>query len=79
MVADPEQVDEMDASEFHAEQLSAKEMILHKLGKRNNPNPDGTVGRRRDSNHDAASSSQGWQKYALLDRCTGKPVATVKP
>ena len=30
----------------------------------------------RNSNHEAASSSQGWQKDALLDGCTGKPVAT---
>ena len=35
--------------------------------------------RRRNSNHDAASSSQGLQKDALLDGCTFKPVATVKP
>ena len=31
---------------------------------------------KRNSNHDAASSSQAWQKDALLDVCTGKPVAT---
>ena len=31
---------------------------------------------KRNSNPDAASSSQGWQKDALLDVCTGKPVAT---
>ena len=30
----------------------------------------------RNSNHDAASSSQGWRKDALQDGCTGKPVAT---
>ena len=30
----------------------------------------------RDRNHDAASSSQGWQKDALADVSTGKPVAT---
>ena len=30
----------------------------------------------RNSNQDAASSSQRWQKDALLDGCTGKPVAT---
>ena len=30
----------------------------------------------RNSNHDAASSSQGWQKDALPDGGTGKPVAT---
>ena len=30
----------------------------------------------RNSNHDAASSSQGWQKDAPLDGGTGKPVAT---
>ena len=28
----------------------------------------------RDRNHDAASSSQGWQKDAFLDASTGKPV-----
>ena len=33
MVADLEQVDEMDASELHAEKLNAKEVILHKLVK----------------------------------------------
>ena len=32
----------------------------------------------RNSNPDAASSSQGWQKDALLDGRTGKPVATEK-
>ena len=32
----------------------------------------------RNSNHDAASIFQGWQKDALLDGCTGKPVATEK-
>ena len=31
MVADLEQVDEMDESEFHAEKLDAKDVILHKL------------------------------------------------
>ena len=30
----------------------------------------------KEHNHDAASSSQGWQKDALLDGCTGKLVAT---
>ena len=30
----------------------------------------------RDRNHDAASSSQGWQKDAFLDVSTGKLVAT---
>ena len=30
----------------------------------------------RDRNHDAASSSQGWQKDAFLDASTAKPVAT---
>ena len=36
--------------------------------------------RRRNSNHDAASSSsQGLQKDALLDGCTFKLVATMKP
>ena len=30
----------------------------------------------RDRNHDAASSSQGWQKDAVLDVSTRKPVAT---
>ena len=30
----------------------------------------------RDRNHDAAPSSQGWQKDAFLDVGTGKPVAT---
>ena len=30
----------------------------------------------RNSIHDAASSSQGWQKDALLDGCSGKLVAT---
>ena len=30
----------------------------------------------RDRNHDAASSSQGWQKDAFLDVCTWKLVAT---
>ena len=30
----------------------------------------------RDRNHDASSSSQGWQKDAFLDVSTGKPVAT---
>ena len=30
----------------------------------------------RDRNHDAASSSQGWQKDAFLDVSSGKPVAT---
>ena len=30
----------------------------------------------RNSNHDASSSSQEWQKDALLDGCTGNPVAT---
>ena len=29
----------------------------------------------RNSNHDAAPSAQGWQKDALLDGVTGKPVA----
>ena len=33
---------------------------------------------KRNSNPDASSSSQGWQKDALLDVCTGKPVATGK-
>ena len=33
MVADLEQVDEIDESEFHAEKLNAKEVILHKLVK----------------------------------------------
>ena len=33
---------------------------------------------QRNSNPDAASSSQGWQKDALLDVCTGKLVATDK-
>ena len=36
MVAVLEQVDEMDASEFHVEKLYAKEMVLHKLVKKNN-------------------------------------------
>ena len=31
MVADLQQVDEMDESEFHAEKLNAREVILHKL------------------------------------------------
>ena len=30
----------------------------------------------RNSNRDGVSSSEGWQKDALLDGCTGKPVAT---
>ena len=38
MVVDLEQVGEMDASEFHAEKLNAKEVILHKLVKVKNPN-----------------------------------------
>ena len=33
---------------------------------------------KRNSNPDAASSSQGWQRDALLDFCTGGPVATDK-
>ena len=33
---------------------------------------------KRNSNPDAASSSQGWQRDALLDLNTGKPVATEK-
>ena len=32
--------------------------------------------RNSDHDHDAASSSQGWQKDALLDGCIGKLVAT---
>ena len=40
---------------------------------------DGSSSRKpdaRNSSHDAASSSQGWQKDAFLDESTGKPVAT---
>ena len=36
------------------------------------------VQRKRNSNPHEASSSQGWPKDALLDVCTGKPVATDK-
>ena len=31
MVADLQQVDEIDASEFHAEKLNAREVTLHTL------------------------------------------------
>ena len=34
--------------------------------------------KNQNSNPDAASSSQGWQKDDLLDVCSGKPVATEK-
>ena len=34
------------------------------------------VRRKTNSNPDPASSSQGWQKDALLDVSSGKPVAT---
>ena len=51
--------------------LEASSRQIGCLGK-----PD--VRRKRNSKPDAASSSQGWQKDALLDVCTGKPVATDK-
>ena len=38
MVVDLEKVGEMDASEFHAEKLNAKEVRLHKLVKVKNAN-----------------------------------------